>query len=156
MMKKEEDPEDLGRPNNFTRNIVLAQKEYKDYKQRKQQALAIIYGSCTNAVKVYIKGMDDPVQAWKELEAHTNTANSSVGRMSLFRKFSTVCPTPGQPLKAYFAELLDITNELVGSAEAVSDVVLKNHIYTTVPPAYVVTIALLQSLRKSYDSRGDG
>jgi len=144
VMEKEEEQEDPGRPNDFTRNI-LARKAYKDYKQQKLQALAIIYGSCTNAVKVYIKGMDDPVQAWKELEACTNTANSSVGRMSLFRKFSTLRPTPGQPLNAYFAELLDITTELAGSEEAVSDVVLKNHIYTTLPPAYAVTIDILQS-----------
>jgi len=145
VMEKEEEPEDPGRPNDFTRNTVLARKAYMDYKQWKLQALAIIYGSCTNAVKVYIKGMDDPVQAWKELEAHTNTANSSVGRMSLFRKFSTLRPTPGQPLNAYFAELLDIMTELAGSKEAVSDVVLKNHIYTTLPPAYAVTIEILQS-----------
>jgi len=65
--------------------------------------------------------------------------------MSLFRKFSTLCPTPGQLLSAYFTELLDITTELTGSEEAVSDVVLKNHIYTTLPPAYVVTIEILQS-----------
>jgi len=97
------------------------------------------------AVKVYIKGMEDPVQMWKELEAHMNTANSSVRRMSLFRKFSTLCPIPGQPLNAYFAELLDITTELAGSEEAVSDMVLKNHIYSTLPPAYAVTIELLQS-----------
>jgi len=89
--------------------------------------------------------MDDPVEAWKELEARTNTANSSVGRMSLFRKFSTLRPTPGQPLNAYFAELLDITTELAGAEEAVSDVVLKNHIYMTLPPAYAVTIEILQS-----------
>jgi len=90
VMEREEEPEDLGRPNNFTRNTVLAQKAYKAYEQRKLQALAIIYGSCTNAVKVYIKGMDDPVEAWKELEARTNTANSSDGRMLFFRKFSTL------------------------------------------------------------------
>jgi len=145
VMEKEEEPEDPGRSNDFTRNTVLKRKAYKDHKQWKLQALAIIYGSCTNAVKVYIKGMDDPVEAWKELEVHTNTANSSVGRMSLFRKFTTLCPTPGQPLNAYFAELLDITTELAGSEEAVSDVVLKNHIYTTLPPAYAVTIEILQS-----------
>jgi len=145
VMEREEEPEDPERPDDFTRNAVLEQKAYKDYKQRKLQALAIIYGSCTNAVKVYIKGMDDPVEAWKELEARTNTANSSVGRMSLFRKFSTLHPTPGQPLNPYFAELLDITTELAGSEEAVSDVVLKNHIYTTLPLAYAVTIEILQS-----------
>ena len=118
---------------------------YKDYKQWKLQALAIIYGSCTNSVKVYIKGMDDPVKMWKELEVRTNTANSSVGRMSLIRKCSTHRPTPRQPLNAYFAELLDITTELAGSEEAVSDLVLKNHIYTTLPQAYAVTIEILQS-----------
>ena len=145
VMEKEEEPEDPERPNDFTRPLILARKAYKDYKQRKLQAVAIIYGSCTNAVKVYIKGMEDHVQMWKELEAHTNTANSSVGRMSLFRKFSTLRPTPGLPLNAYFAELLDITTELAGSEEAVSDMVLKNHIYTTLPPAYAVTIEIRQS-----------
>jgi len=92
--------------------------------------------------------MDDPVEMWKELEARTNTSNSSVRRMSLFRKFSTLRPTPGQQLNAYFAELLDITTELTGSEEAVSDMVLKNHIYTTLPPAYAVTIEILQSRAK--------
>jgi len=65
--------------------------------------------------------------------------------MLLFWKFSTLRPTPGQPLNTYFAELIDITTELTGSEEAVSDVVLKNHIYTTLPPAYAVTIEILQS-----------
>ena len=145
VMEREDEPQDPERPNDFTMALVQARKAYKDYKQRKLQALAIIYGSCSNAVKLYIKGMEDPVQMWKELEARTNTANSSVGRMSLIRKFSTLRPTPGQPLNAYFAELLDITTELVGSEEAVSDMVLKNHIYTTLPPAYAVTIEILQS-----------
>jgi len=83
VMEREDEPEDPGRPNDFTRPQVLAWKAYKDYKQRKLQAMAIIYGSCTNAVKVYIKEMEDPIQMWKELEARTNTANYSVGRMSL-------------------------------------------------------------------------
>jgi len=41
--------------------------------------------------------------------------------------------------------MLDITTELTGSEEVVSDVVLKNHIYTTLPPAYTVMIEILQS-----------
>jgi len=65
--------------------------------------------------------------------------------MSLFRKFSTLRPTPGQPLNTYFAELLDSSTELACSEEAVSNMVLKNHIYTTLPPAYAVTIEILQS-----------
>jgi len=68
--------------------------------------------------------------------------------MSLFRKFSTLRPTHGQPLNAYFAELLDITTELAGSKEAVSHLVLKNHTYTTLPTAYAVTIEILQSRKR--------
>jgi len=52
VMEREEDPEDPERPNEFTRPLVLARKAYEDYNQRKLQAVAIIYGSCTNAVKV--------------------------------------------------------------------------------------------------------
>ena len=121
---------------------------YNDYKQQKLQDLAIIYGSCTNPVEVYIEGMDDPVEAWKELEARTNTGNSSVGRMSLLRKCSTLLPTPRQLLNAYFAGLLNVTTKLAGSKEAVPDVVLKNHIYTALPPAYAVRIKILQSRAK--------
>jgi len=62
VMEREEELEDLGRSNDFFKNLVLAQKTYKDYKQQKSQALANIYRSCTNAVKVYIKGMDNPVE----------------------------------------------------------------------------------------------
>jgi len=43
VMEREEEPEDPGRPNDFTRPLVLARKAYKDYKQRKLQAVAIIY-----------------------------------------------------------------------------------------------------------------
>jgi len=147
-MERKEEPEDLGRPNDFSRNLVLARKAYKDYKQWKSQALANFYGSCTLTVKVYIKGMDDPIEMCKKLEACTNTTNSSIARVSLFRKFSTLRPTPSQLLNANFAKLLDITTKLAGSEETVPDVVLKNHIYTTLPPRYVVMITILQSHTK--------
>jgi len=92
--------------------------------------------------------MDDPVEMWKELQARTNTANFSMRRMSLFWKFSTLCPTPGQLLNAYFARLLNITTKLAGSEEAVPNMALKNHIYTTLPPTYAVMIEILQSHAK--------
>jgi len=35
MMEKKEEPDDPGRPNNFSRNLVLLRKVYKDDKQWK-------------------------------------------------------------------------------------------------------------------------
>jgi len=92
--------------------------------------------------------MDDPIEMRKELEAHTNTANSSIGRMSYFWKLSTLRPIPGLPLNTYFTEMLDITSELAGSEEAVSDKDLKNHIYATLPHVYAVTLEIILSHAK--------
>jgi len=92
--------------------------------------------------------MNDPIKMWKELEACTNTANSTGGGMSLFQKFSTLCPNPGQPLKSYFTKLLDITSKFAGFKEAVSRLLLKNHICTMLFPACAVTIEIFQSCAK--------
>jgi len=65
VMEKEKDPEDPARPNDFTRNTVLARNAYKDHNQRKFQALAIIYGFCTNAVKCTSKAWTIPLRHGK-------------------------------------------------------------------------------------------
>ena len=51
--------------------------------------------------------------------------------MTLFRKFSALRPTAGQTLDMYFSQLLEISTQLTGSEEAISDMMFKNHVYTT-------------------------
>jgi hypothetical protein len=145
VMEVEAEPDEPEDQDSFAKEAVLERKAYKNYLQRKSQATAIIYGSCSSSVKVYVKGMRDPVKMWKELEVRANGANSSVGRMTLFRKFIALRPIPGQTLDNYFSQLLEISTQLTGSEEAVSDMMFKNHIFTTLPPAYGVTIEILQS-----------
>jgi hypothetical protein len=145
VMEVEAEPDEPEDYESFAKEAVLERKEYKDYLQCKSQATAIIYGSCSSSVKVYIKRMRDPVKMWKELEVRVNGANFSVGRMTLFRKFSVLRPVAGQTLDIYFSQLLEISTHLTGSEEAVSDMMFKNHIYTTLSPAYSVTVEILQS-----------
>jgi len=148
VMEVEAEPDEPEDHENFAKEAVLQRKAYKDYLQRKSQATAIIYGSCSSAVKVYIKGMRDPVKMWKELEDRTNGAISSVGRMTLFRKFTALRPTAGQSLDTYFSQLLEISTQLTGSEEAISDMMFKNHVYTTLSTTYGVTIEILQARAK--------
>ena len=74
VMEVEAEPHEPEDHENFAKEAVLQRKAYKDYLQRKSQATTIIYDSCSSAVKVYIKGMRDPVKMWKELEDTTNGA----------------------------------------------------------------------------------
>jgi len=72
-------------------------------------------------------------------------ANNTVGRMMLCRTFSSLHTTPGQPITAYFRQLLDIRNQLVGTAEEITDSAFKTHIFTIIPPMFAITIEILQS-----------
>ena len=71
-----------------------------------------------------------------------DTANTTVSRLTLFRQFSLLRPVPGQPISTYFSQL---TNQLAGTPEAVPDMVLKNHIFTTLPEMFKISIKVLQS-----------
>jgi hypothetical protein len=115
VMEEEEEPEN---PSGSSTDAVIGRKAYEDYLQRSAQAAAIIYGSCSAMVKLlHLNGIEGPAEMWKVLAARMDVANTSVGRMRLFRKFSTLRPIPGQPIIAYFSQLLEVTSRLVGSAE---------------------------------------
>jgi len=81
---------------------------------------------------------------WTVLGA-TMGANNTVGRMTLCCTFSSLRFTPGQPITTYFGQLLDIRNQHVGTAEAITDSAFKTHIFTTLPPMFAITIEILQS-----------
>jgi len=68
--------------------------------------------------------------------------------MTLFRKFTALCPTAGQSLDTYFSQLLEISTQLTGSEEAIADMMIKNHVYTTLSTTYGVTIEILQARSK--------
>jgi len=81
---------------------------------------------------------------WTTLAARMDGANNSVGRMTLYRTFSSLCPTAGQPISAYFGLLLKIRNQLIGTDEAITNTAFKTHIFTTLSPMFAVTIEILQ------------
>ena len=118
---------------------------YRDYAQRRAQAAAIIYSSCGATARAHIDISSDPAEMWTVLGARMDGANNTVGRMTLSHTFSSLHPTPGQPITNYFGQLLDIRNQLVGTAQAITDSAFKTHIFTTLPPMFAVTIKILQS-----------
>jgi len=142
VMGEEGEPEN---PEGITKAAIHGRRAYEDYTTRRARAGAIIYGSCSPEVKTHLNQVRDPARMWEILTEEMDTANTTVGRLTLFRQFSLLRPVPGQPISAYFSQLLNITNQLAGTPEAVPDMVLKNHIFTTLPEMFKISIKVLQS-----------
>jgi hypothetical protein len=140
--EEEEEPEN---PDGYSNAAIRQRQAREDYTTRRAQAGAIIYGSCSVSVKTYLKKIKDPVRMWKVLAERMDTVSTAVGRLTLFRKFSQLRPVAGQPINSYFTQLLDIANQLSETDEAIPDIVLKNHIFTTLPPMFKINIKMLQS-----------
>jgi len=139
---EEEEPNN---PVGYSAVAIAERAAYRDYVQYWAQVAAIIYGSAGVTARVHINNTSDPAEMWTVLGARMDGANNTVGRMTLCRTFSSLRPTPGQPITTYVGQLLDIRNQLVGTAEAITDSVFKTHIFTTLPPMFAVTIEILQS-----------
>jgi len=142
VVEEEEEPEN---PEGMTKAAIHGRRAYEDFTTQKTQAGAIIYGSCSPDVKTHLNQVKDPMRMWEILTEQMDTANTTVGRLTLFWQFSQMRPVPGQPLNTYFSQFLNITNQLAGTPEAVPDMVLKNHIFTTHLEMLKINIKMLQS-----------
>jgi len=65
--------------------------------------------------------------------------------MNLFRKFHALRPVAGEPIGTYFSRLMEVKNQLAGTAEAISDAAFKNHIFTSLPTMFEVIVIILQT-----------
>jgi len=142
IVMEEEEPEN---PKGMSKADIHGRKTYEDFTTRSAQTGAIIYGSCSPEVKTHLNQVKDPVRMWEILTEPMDTANTTGSRLTLFRQFSQVRLVPGQPISIYFSQLLNITNQLAGTSEAVPDMVLRNHIFTRLPEMFKTSIKLLQS-----------
>jgi len=142
VMEEEEEPKN---PKGMSKADIHGRKTYEDFTTRRAQAGTIIYGSCNPEVKTHLNQVKDPVRMGEILTEQMDTANTTVGRLTLFRQFSQLHPVPRQPISIYFLQLLNITNQLASTSEALPDMVLRNHIFTTLPEMFKISIKVLQS-----------
>ena len=126
-------------------DIDLSRRLLHKYKQRQEDAAVIIYNSTSVAVRAYIDEIDDPAEMWTTLANHFNTAGTAAGRQAIFREFMGLKPIPGKPIAEWFGRLLELRNQVIGTDEAITDVMFKTHIFTSLPESFEVTAKIQQS-----------
>jgi hypothetical protein len=119
--------------------------QWTNYIQCREDAAAIIYNACSVGVRVYINDIDDPEDMWLTLGERCNTTSTTVGCQALYQQFMLMKPVPGAPIGDYFSSLLEISNQIVGSSKAISDVAFQTHIFSSLPPVFEVTGKILQN-----------
>jgi len=135
-------------PNNpagFGAAAVAERAVYDSYTTRRDQASAIISGSCCNEVQIQIEEIDDPTIMWTTIARKMDVTSTVVGRMTLLQKFHTLRFIEGEPISTYFSRLKEVKNQLDGTAEVISDAEFKNHLFTTLPTMFDGIVIILQA-----------
>lgn len=114
--------------------------------QRRDDAAALIYNSCSDSVRVHIDDIDEPDEMWTVLAERLDSSNTAIGRQAIYRRFTELRPVPGAPIDEYFTQLLEIRNQIAGTAEAISDIAFKIHVFSTLPAIFDVTARMQQNM----------
>lgn len=124
---------------------LIAKKNHDEFLQRQEDAALVIYNSCGASLRSYIDQIDDPKVMWDTLDKQLNTANSAVGRQAIFRQFMELKPSPNEAIGEWFTRLLELKNQVDGTAEAITPVMFKTHVFTSLPDSFEVTSKIQQN-----------
>ena len=93
-------------PNNpvgFATAAVAKRALYTDYTIRRDEASAIISGSCCNEVQIPLEEIDDPAEMWTTIASKMDATSSVVGQITLLRKSHALRPVAGEQIATYLA-----------------------------------------------------
>lgn len=130
---------------NFTPAIASRQL-LSAFIQRRGDAAALIYNSSSDSLRVHIDNIDEQDKMWTVLGERLDSSNTAIGRQALYHRFTELRPVPGAPINEYFTQLLEIRNQLAGTAKAISDIVFKIHVFFTLPAIFDVTARMQQNM----------
>ena len=125
--------------------VAKAKKNLEDFQQRQEDAALVIYNSCSASLRSYIDKIDDPKTMWDTLDKQLNTAKSAVGRQAIFRQFMELKPSTGKAIGDWFTKLLELKNQVDGTPEAITPVMFKTHVFTSLPDSFEVTSKIQQN-----------
>jgi hypothetical protein len=125
-------------------NTAAARALTADYNKRSGEAAAAIRLSCSHDVATYLQGVTDPHLMWTILHDEFNHARHTIGRTTLLAAFHGSRPKEGHPISVYFGRLRQFQKQLIGTPEAITDQMLKTHIFTTLPDVFEVQKQILE------------
>ena len=129
-------------------NTAGARAALESYQERRALAAHLLTYTCMPNIQIHVRDLEDPSEIWETLLRRLDFTASQTGRAAILTKFVNARPASGEKIGAYIARLQGYQTQLFGTAEAISDGLLKSRIYDTVPPEFK---GLITNLRDQPD-----
>jgi len=127
-------------------NTAAARAATADFEARYAQAMTIIGFSVAEELDSRLIGIKDPATMWEILKRDLDGTTSQAGRTRLAKEFHTMRPKASEPISDYCARLLQHRMQLDGTMQQITDQILINHIFITIPDTYNTNIDTLQHI----------
>lgn len=115
----------------------MIDQEIRDFKRRRDVAMALIYQSIEPGYKKLIKGLKDPILAWKQLQKHYRPDTRS-RQMDIFLQITECSMQAEEDISLYAAKLMRLYEVLYSIDDKFSE--------------DYVSFQLLRSMPKRYDA----
>jgi len=107
-------------------NTAAARAALDNYQERRALAAHLLTYTCMPNVQIHVRDLEDPSEIWQTLLRRLDFTASQTGRAAILTKFLNARPASGEKIGAYIARLQGYQTQLFGTAEAISDGLLKS------------------------------
>jgi len=127
-------------------NGTPARAAIDNYRKRRALASHVLKQVCMPNIQIHIRDLVDPKEIWDTLLRRLNYSALQTGRATILTRFLNTRPIIGEKVRDYIVRLQTYQTQLLGTNEAITDGLLVNRIYDTVPEEFqnLVTILLEQ------------
>jgi len=124
-----------------------ATAQARDFRKRSQCAFGMIWSSTEPSIRTFLNrlGHRDPHAAWEALRERYDVAASQSARVATLARLHSAVMKPGMSVSDYISSLSDISQELEGTPDEVTERFLIMRIFATLPEQFANIVDILKN-----------
>jgi len=124
-----------------------ATAQARDFHKRLQRAFGMIWLSTELSIRTFLNrlGHRDPHRAWEALQQRDDAAASQSARVATLAPLHSAVMKPGTSVSNYISSLSDISQELEGIPDEVTERYLIMRIFATLPEEFTNIVEILKN-----------
>jgi hypothetical protein len=124
-----------------------ATAQVRDFRKRSHRAFGMVWPSTEPSIRTFLTrlGHRDPHHAWEALRERYDAAASQSARVATLARLHSAIMKPGTSVSNYISSLSDISQELEGTRDEVTERYLIMRIFATLPEEFVNIVDILKN-----------
>jgi len=119
----------------------------RDFRKRSQRAFGMIESSTEPSIRTFLNrlGHRDPHAVWEALRERYDVAASQSAHVATLARLYSAVMKPGRSVSDYISSLSDISQELEGTPDEVTERYLIMYIFATLPEQFANIVDILKN-----------